>query len=127
MLGLVLGLVGWPAAVIGLFSGFVLGTAVLVPLHDPLRLAEDIAVLDLASNGRITVIGGLGYRPEEYEARMKIGVAAMRGTSRCSGYSSRRGRFGSVSRNRAWAPALLAIRCQGVSRAGDVSQSRRSS
>jgi alkanesulfonate monooxygenase SsuD/methylene tetrahydromethanopterin reductase-like flavin-dependent oxidoreductase (luciferase family) len=46
-------------------------SAVLVPLHDPLRLAEDIAVLDLASNGRITVIGGLGYRPEEYEAHGK--------------------------------------------------------
>ena len=46
-------------------------SAVLVPLHDPLRLAEDIAVLDLASNGRITVIAGLGYRPEEYEAHGK--------------------------------------------------------
>jgi len=41
--------------------------ALLVPLHDPIRLAEDIAVLDLASNGRISIVAGLGYRPIEYE------------------------------------------------------------
>ena len=41
--------------------------ALLVPLHDPIRLAEDIAVLDLASNGRVSIVAGLGYRPVEYE------------------------------------------------------------
>jgi alkanesulfonate monooxygenase SsuD/methylene tetrahydromethanopterin reductase-like flavin-dependent oxidoreductase (luciferase family) len=41
--------------------------ALLVPLHDPVRLAEDIAVLDLASNGRVSIVAGLGYRPVEYE------------------------------------------------------------
>jgi len=41
-------------------------SALLVPLHDPLRIAEDIAVLDLMSGGRLSVIGGIGYRPEEY-------------------------------------------------------------
>ena len=46
-------------------------SALLVPLHDPLRIAEDIAVLDLASGGRLTVIAGLGYRPEEYAAHRK--------------------------------------------------------
>jgi alkanesulfonate monooxygenase SsuD/methylene tetrahydromethanopterin reductase-like flavin-dependent oxidoreductase (luciferase family) len=46
-------------------------SALLVPLHDPLRIAEDIAVLDLASGGRLTVIGGIGYRPEEYAAHGK--------------------------------------------------------
>lgn len=42
--------------------------ALLVPLYDPVKLAEDLAVLDLASGGRILVVAGLGYRPEEYEA-----------------------------------------------------------
>jgi alkanesulfonate monooxygenase SsuD/methylene tetrahydromethanopterin reductase-like flavin-dependent oxidoreductase (luciferase family) len=42
--------------------------ALLVPLNDPIRVAEAIAVLDLASGGRINVVAGLGYRPEEYAA-----------------------------------------------------------
>ncbi len=46
-------------------------SALLVPLHDPLRIAEDIAVLDLMSGGRLVVIGGLGYRPSEYAAHGK--------------------------------------------------------
>ena len=46
-------------------------SALLVPLHDPLRIAEDIAVLDLVSGGRLSVIGGIGYRPEEYAAHGK--------------------------------------------------------
>ena len=46
-------------------------SALLVPLHDPLRLAEDIAVLDLLSGGRFTFIAGLGYRPSEYAAHDK--------------------------------------------------------
>ena len=40
--------------------------ALLVPLHDPIRLAEDMAVLDVVSGGRVSYIAGLGYRPEEY-------------------------------------------------------------
>ena len=44
VLGLVLGLVGWPAAVIGLFAGFVLGTAVLVPLRAAGRVGRRAAV-----------------------------------------------------------------------------------
>jgi alkanesulfonate monooxygenase SsuD/methylene tetrahydromethanopterin reductase-like flavin-dependent oxidoreductase (luciferase family) len=40
--------------------------ALLVPLNDPLRVAESVALLDLASGGRINIVGGLGYRPEEY-------------------------------------------------------------
>ena len=40
--------------------------ALLVPLHDPVRLAEDMAVLDVATRGRVSYVAGLGYRPEEY-------------------------------------------------------------
>ncbi len=44
----------------------VLVAALLVPLHDPVRLAEDMAVLDVISHGRVAYVAGLGYRPEEY-------------------------------------------------------------
>ena len=40
--------------------------AVLVPLHDPVRLAEQLAVLDLGSGSRVGLIAGLGYRHEEF-------------------------------------------------------------
>jgi alkanesulfonate monooxygenase SsuD/methylene tetrahydromethanopterin reductase-like flavin-dependent oxidoreductase (luciferase family) len=42
-------------------------SALLIPLHDPIRLAEEIAVLDLASGGRLSIVAGLGYREEEFE------------------------------------------------------------
>lgn len=42
-------------------------SALLAPLHDPVRLAEDITVLDLVSGGRFTVTCGLGYRQNEYQ------------------------------------------------------------
>lgn len=41
--------------------------AVLLPLHDPIRLAEQLAVLDLASGSRVSLIAGLGYRQEEFD------------------------------------------------------------
>ncbi|GIU86920.1 MAG: hypothetical protein KatS3mg009_1435 [Acidimicrobiia bacterium] len=40
--------------------------ATLLPLHDPVRLAEDMVVLDHVSGGRVSYVIGLGYRPEEY-------------------------------------------------------------
>ena len=41
-------------------------SALLVALHDPLRLAEDIALLDIISSGRFSATCGLGYRESEY-------------------------------------------------------------
>ncbi len=41
--------------------------AALVPLHDPVRLAEQMATVSLASGGRLSIVAGLGYRPEEFE------------------------------------------------------------
>lgn len=46
-------------------------SALLLPLHDPIRVAEDLAVLDLVSRGRISIVAGLGYRPVEYAAHRK--------------------------------------------------------
>ncbi len=44
-----------------------LSLTVILPFYDAVRLAEDIAVLDLISNGRASYIFGLGYRAEEFE------------------------------------------------------------
>lgn len=38
----------------------------LAPLWDPIRMAEDIALVDAMSRGRLHVTLGLGYRPSEY-------------------------------------------------------------
>ena len=40
--------------------------ALLLLMYDPVKLAEDIAVLDHLSGGRIGYTIGLGYREEEY-------------------------------------------------------------
>lgn len=38
----------------------------LLPLYDPIRAAEDLAVLDLISGGRLSLTVGGGYREAEY-------------------------------------------------------------
>jgi alkanesulfonate monooxygenase SsuD/methylene tetrahydromethanopterin reductase-like flavin-dependent oxidoreductase (luciferase family) len=42
-------------------------SVVLLPLYDPVRLAEEMVVLDLISRGRVRYVAAIGYRPEEYE------------------------------------------------------------
>lgn len=50
-----------------------IGTAVLLlPLHHPLRVAEDVATLDIVSGGRIVLGVGLGYQDADFRA---FGVA----------------------------------------------------
>lgn len=42
-------------------------SALLANFYDPIRLAEEIAVLDHLSGGRVSYTIGLGYRREEYD------------------------------------------------------------
>ena len=66
---------GWQPAPLTL-AGVVLGmtaqarvmlSAVILPLHDPIRIAEQIAVLDNVAPGRLWVVLGAGYRVPEFE------------------------------------------------------------
>lgn len=41
--------------------------ALLLNFYDPIKVAEDMAVLDILSNGRVSYVIGLGYRAEEYD------------------------------------------------------------
>jgi alkanesulfonate monooxygenase SsuD/methylene tetrahydromethanopterin reductase-like flavin-dependent oxidoreductase (luciferase family) len=45
----------------------ILLAAVAIPLWDPVRLAEEMSVLDLISRGRVSYAFGVGHRSEEYE------------------------------------------------------------
>ena len=47
-------------------------TIALMPLVNPVQMAEDIATLDVITNGRVIVAAALGYREEEYRS---FGVA----------------------------------------------------
>jgi alkanesulfonate monooxygenase SsuD/methylene tetrahydromethanopterin reductase-like flavin-dependent oxidoreductase (luciferase family) len=43
-------------------------TVLLLPLHNPVDIAEQVATLDVICEGRFILGVGLGYRDEEYEA-----------------------------------------------------------
>jgi len=46
-----------------------LGTAIaILPLYHPVRIAEDVAQLDIMSNGRVIFGAAIGYRPDEFAA-----------------------------------------------------------
>ncbi len=55
------------AAVVGATTRLpILLSAVILPLHDPIRIAEQLVVLDHLSRGRVWTVVGAGYRPEEF-------------------------------------------------------------
>jgi alkanesulfonate monooxygenase SsuD/methylene tetrahydromethanopterin reductase-like flavin-dependent oxidoreductase (luciferase family) len=67
------GCLAFAAAIAARTSRVTIGTAViLLPLQDALRVAEDAAIVDILSNGRLRVGLGLGYKLEEFDA---FGVA----------------------------------------------------
>ena len=48
-------------------SRVVLGTDILVAaFYHPVRLAEDVALLDIMSGGRVTLGIAIGYKPDEF-------------------------------------------------------------
>ena len=65
---------GWcpaPLTIAGLILGStqripVFVSASILPLHDPVRIAEQIAVLDNAAPGRLLTVFGAGYKREEF-------------------------------------------------------------
>jgi len=57
------------AGVIGNTKRMKVGTGIIIlPLYHPLKLAEDVAMLDIMSKGRMILGVGVGYRREEYDA-----------------------------------------------------------
>jgi probable F420-dependent oxidoreductase len=64
----------WPSPIVAL-AGFatctskiLLGTDIVVlPFYDPVRVAEDAAMVDVMSGGRFVFGAAIGYRPDEFE------------------------------------------------------------
>ncbi|MCV7100551.1 LLM class flavin-dependent oxidoreductase [Mycobacterium palustre] len=55
------------SAVAGRTQRLALSLILILPFYEPVRLAEDMAVLDIISGGRASYIMALGYRPEEFD------------------------------------------------------------
>src|ERR1700758_282472 len=55
------------AAVAARTQRLALSLILIFPFYEPVRLAEDMAVLDILSGGRASYILAIGYRPEEFE------------------------------------------------------------
>src|ERR671926_1889819 len=43
-------------------------TVILLPLHHPVRIAEDVITLDLVSKGRVVLGVGVGYQAADFRA-----------------------------------------------------------
>jgi len=63
----------WPSPLIGLAGvatrteRLVFGTNVMVmPFYHPVRVAEDVAMLDIMSHGRFILGAAIGYKPDEF-------------------------------------------------------------
>src|SRR6201998_4190130 len=55
------------AAVAARTQRMALSLILIFPFYEPVRLAEDMAVLDILSGGRASYILAIGYRPAEFE------------------------------------------------------------
>ena len=114
-----------------LLAGSVLGrtssvfcsvSALLLPLHDPLRIAEEIATIDLIAPGRFNVVIGVGYRESELIRSSATSGLSCR-AARCRGLSRWWLRLAPWSRRNRTAERLFS---SIITWRGDVSQYRRS-
>ena len=78
-------------------------SVLLVPLHNPVALAEHLATMDAICNGRFVFGIGLGYRDEEY-ASFGVMTKDLRESIR----DTARNRF-STARAWSYSPSALAI------------------
>ncbi|MCI0780561.1 MAG: LLM class flavin-dependent oxidoreductase [Chloroflexi bacterium] len=66
--GLLSGIWSFLGAVAGRTKNIRIGTAVIVlPLHNPILVAEEVAMLDIISGGRFNLGIGAGYQRQEFE------------------------------------------------------------
>ena len=66
--GLLSGIWSFLGAVAGRTTNIRIGTAVIVlPLHNPVLVAEEVAMLDVISGGRFNFGIGSGYQRQEFE------------------------------------------------------------
>ena len=97
-----------------------LGTYVLLaPFYHPLRLAEDAAMIDVLSNGRLRLGIGMGYRAEEFDALQVSKKTRLSRTLEPSKSSSARGPA-SVSASRASTSIFTMCGCCRVPRASRI-------
>lgn len=68
----------WPSPLVGLAgaatrtSRITLGTDIMVmPFYHPVRVAEDVAMIDIMSEGRIILGSAIGYKPDEFRLYQK--------------------------------------------------------
>ena len=109
-----------------------LGTSVVVlPLHHPLEVAEQLAMVDLLSNGRVEFGVGRGFVAHDYEVMgVTYGDAQDRLKESLARYSGRRGR---ASRSRTTALTTTSTTCRSgpgpsrrrIRRSGSPPRTRR--
>lgn len=88
------------AAIASVTKRIRLGTGVIVlPFHNPIRVAEELAMLDLMSDGRLDFGVGRGYQPLDLRASRSIRPSRAGSSMNRWKLSCRRGpRSGSTSR-----------------------------
>jgi alkanesulfonate monooxygenase SsuD/methylene tetrahydromethanopterin reductase-like flavin-dependent oxidoreductase (luciferase family) len=55
------------SALVGRTRNMRFSAVIILPLYHPVRLAEELAILDLVSRGRVSFVFGAGYRQEEFD------------------------------------------------------------